>query len=460
MTKHIQKFQTTTALSGIPTDLETKDNSSHGGDGEVGELMTKFMMSFEEFKKANDIRLKEIESRGTADVLSEEKTNRINTALTEMQDGMKEVQKKADTDKSALEALEKEILTLKRAPKGGDGAPNAAMIEYKEAYQSFLRGGIGGITEDEMRIAEKKAIEMKALSSGSDPDGGFVVPTIVETSIYKKVEVEHSAFRRFCSVQNISTSQLKKIVQLTGVSSGWVGETDARPNTDTPTLAEIIFNTMEIYAQPITTQTFLDDSAVNVDSWIAGEVAEEFAYQETQAFVLGDGILKPKGILAQTVVADSAWAWNKIGSMNSGSAASLGANPLDLLIDLITLPKKKFRGLNSRLLMNKLTMAELRKVKNANGDYIWTLGDVTKGIPNTILGHGVEEIDEMPDIAANTYPIAFGDFKRAYLIVDRIGIRILRDPYTSKPYIKFYTTKRVGGGVQDYEAYKLLKVAA
>lgn len=458
MTKHLMnKFKTDTAM---PLNLETKDNSSHGLTGDIGKAMDGLYTVIEEFKSSNDGRLKEIEAKGTADPLLEEKTNKINTAITDMQTSMKDVLKKSETDKATLEALEKEILALKRAPKGGDNAPNAAEIEYKEAYQSFLRGGVGGISEDEMRIAEKKAIEMKALSSGSDPDGGFVVPTIVETSIYKKVEVEHSAFRRFCTVQNISTSQLKKIVQLTGVSSGWVGETAARPNTDTPTLAEIIFNTMEIYAQPITTQTFLDDSAVNVDSWIAGEVAEEFAYQETQAFVTGDGVLKPKGILAQTVVADSAWAWNKIGSMNSGSAASLGANPLDLLIDLITLPKKKFRGLNSRLLMNKLTMAELRKIKNANGDYIWTLGDVTKGIPNTILGHGVEEIDEMPDIAADAYPIAFGDFKRAYLIIDRIGIRVLRDPYTSKPYIKFYTTKRVGGGVKDFEAYKLLKVAA
>jgi HK97 family phage major capsid protein len=238
-----------------------------------------------------------------------------------------------------------------------------------------------------------------------------------------------------------------------------VGEAAPRPQTSTPALDALTFPTMELYAMPAATQALLDDSAVNIDQWIADEVHVAFAQQEGTAFITGDGIAQPKGLLTYDTVAQSAWVWGKLGVLNTGVAGGFPATvPSDKLMDLVYSVKSGYRS-NATFLMNRATQSAIRKMKDGMGHYLWAPGG-TPGEAPTILGFPVAESEDMPDIAANSLSLAFGDFRRGYLVVDRVGIRVLRDPYSAKPYVLFYTTKRVGGGVQDFDAIKLLKFAA
>ena len=207
---------------------------------------------------------------------------------------------------------------------------------------------------------------------------------------------------------------------------------------------------------PAATSTLLDDSAVNIDEWIAEEVQAAFAEQETTAFVNGDGVNKPRGFLNYTSVAESSWSWGNIGYLATGVDGDFAAsNPSDTLIDLIYTVKSAYRA-NSNWVLSRSTQAEIRKIKDADGNYIWQPAN-RPGEQPSLLGYPVTEVEDMPAIGSDSLSIAFGDFNRGYLIVDRLGLRVLRDPYSSKPYVLFYTTKRVGGGVQDFDAIKFLK---
>jgi HK97 family phage major capsid protein len=210
---------------------------------------------------------------------------------------------------------------------------------------------------------------------------------------------------------------------------------------------------------PAATQPLLDDSAVNIDEWLAAEIDTAFAEQEGAAFVSGDGTNKPKGFLSYTPVAESAWEWGKLGFVITGEAADFpAADPSDKLLDLIYSLKSGYRQ-NGTFVMNRRTQAAIRKMKDENGIYLWQ-PPAQAGGQASLMGFPLVEAEEMPDIGAGTFPVAFGDFRRGYLVVDRMGVRVLRDPYSAKPYVLFYVTKRVGGGVQDFDAIKLLKVAA
>jgi HK97 family phage major capsid protein len=216
---------------------------------------------------------------------------------------------------------------------------------------------------------------------------------------------------------------------------------------------------MELYAMPAATATLLEDSAVNIDEWLAGEVEQVFGQQEGAAFVNGDGTNKPKGFLQYTTIAESSWAWTKIGYVATGTTGAFDADePIDAIIDLVYALKAGYRQ-NGVFVMNRKTQAAVRKLKDADGQYLWAPPTQQNGRAS-LLTYPVVEAEEMPDIAANAFAIAFGDFGRGYLVVDRQGVRVLRDPFSAKPYVLFYTTKRVGGGVQDFDAIKLLKFAA
>ena len=209
---------------------------------------------------------------------------------------------------------------------------------------------------------------------------------------------------------------------------------------------------------PAATQTLLDDAIVNIDEWLADEVETAFATQEGAAFVNGDGVNKPKGFLASDTVAESAWQWGKLGFIGTGvSAAFPQDDPSDKLVDLIYALKAGYRQ-NASFVMNRRTQSVIRKFKDADGNYLWQPPAIL-GQPATLMSFPVVEAEDMPDIAEDGFAVAFGDFRRGYLVVDRAGIRVLRDPFSAKPYVLFYTTKRVGGGVQDYDAIKLLKFA-
>lgn len=384
------------------------------------------MRAFESFKEANDERLAAIE-RKTADVLLEEKVARIDRALGEQ--------------KSALERI---ALQGRRPTLMQDGAP---VSEHKSAWSAYLRHG------DVSALAQ---FESKALSAGSNPDGGYVAPPELDRLIESRLS-QVSPMRGIASVRTTGALVFKKPISLTAAGTGWVAETGERTQTTSPTLALIEFPTAELYANLAATQTLLDDSFVNLEEWIAGEVEEAFAGQERAAFVNGDGSNKPKGFLGYEMVAEGSHVWGKIGYVATGAAGAFDdEDPVDDLIDLIYTPKSQFRQ-NGRFVMNRKTVSAVRKLKDADGHYIWHPAE--NGEASTLLGYPITEIEDMPDIAANAYAIAFGDFARGYLIVDRAGVRVLRDPYSAKPYVLFYVTKRVGGGMQDFAAIKGLKFA-
>jgi HK97 family phage major capsid protein len=224
-------------------------------------------------------------------------------------------------------------------------------------------------------------------------------------------------------------------------------------------LDELSFPAMEIYAMPAATPSLLEDSAINLDEWIAAEVEQAFAEQEGAAFVNGDGTNKPKGFLQYTKVAEASWSWSNIGFIKTGVNGGFpAAAPIDPLVDLVYALKAGYRQ-NGHFVMNRRTQSAIRKLKDEDGQYLWQPATQAGGRA-TLMTFPVVEAEDMPDIATDSYSVAFGDFRRGYLVVDRQGVRVLRDPYSAKPYVLFYTTKRVGGGVQDFDAIKLLRFAA
>src|SRR3954465_7263597 len=296
---------------------------------------------------------------------------------------------------------------------------------------------------------------MKAMSIASNPDGGYLVPPELETEIGRRL-ANISPIRGLASVRAISSTVYKKPFMTAGPATGWVGETDPRTQTASAVLDALSFPAMELYAMPAATATLLEDSSVNIDQWLAGEVDQVFAEQEGIAFVSGDGVNKPRGFLAATTVANASWSWGNIGYIASGAAGAFPAsNPSDVLVDLIYALRAGYRQ-NGVFVMNRKTQSAIRKFKDGQGNYLWQ-PPAQAGGQASLMTFPIVESEDMPDIAANVLSIAFGDFRRGYLLVDRAGVRVLRDPYSAKPYVLFYTTKRVGGGVQDFDAIKLLK---
>ena len=408
-------------MTDAPTDrLEIKATAG-GNAGDVGGMFSEFMTAFEVYKRTNDGRLQDLEKRGTTDALTEQKVERLNAVL--------------DNAKSALDRA-----VLDRARPQLDGLRPQADDEYKAAFSAYVKRG-----------------EAKALSIGSNPDGGYLVPAETETQILTRL-AHISPIRGIAGVRQVSSSVYKKPVTLSGPAVGWVAETASRPQTASQTIDELSFPTAELYAMPAATSAFLDDAAVDVGQWIAEEVNAAFAEQETAAFVSGDGTNKPKGFLAETQVAESAWEWDKIGYLATGVSGGFPASDeSDVLIDFVYALKAGYRQ-NASWVMNRKSQAAIRKLKDADGNYLWQPA-IAPGGKATLMGFELVEAEDMPDIGAGTTPIAFGDFRRGYLIVDRQGVNVLRDPYSAKPYVLFYTTKRVGGGVQDFDAIKLLKFA-
>jgi HK97 family phage major capsid protein len=399
--------------------------------GDVVEAYDAFMRAFENYREVNDERLAEIENRISGDPLTEEKLARIDAAL--------------DRQKDVLDQI---VIKAKRPALGGDYETRSlGSRERKAAFETYIRRG------DASALVRLDSKAMDSLGTGAN--GGYLVPDETEREIGKRL-IASSPIRAISGIRTISAAIYKKPFATTGFATGWVGETDTRPQTNTPTLAELEFPAMELYAMPAATQTLLDDSAVDLDQWIAQEVESAFAAQESAAFVNGDGDKKPTGFLHGTHVAEDDWEWGSLGYIPTGTSAAFDdENPADELIELVYALKAGYRQ-NARFVFNRRTQATLRKLKDSDGRYLW-MPPAEAGGDASLLGFPVTEAEDMPDIAADSFSIAFGDFRRGYLVVDRLGVRVLRDPYSAKPYVLFYTTKRVGGGVQDYDAIKLLK---
>ena len=403
---------------------------------EVKGLLEAQNRAFEEFKATNDARIAE-QAKGAVDPLIEEKTAKINAALDELADQLKSVQAKAN-----------------RPGNGADGL-SAEEAEHKSAYMTWMRKGFG---EAELGMLESKAF---ATTTNSGADGGYAVPKVIDQAIVKKL-IDVSPIRQIANVVQVGTSGYKKLADVGGTASGWVGETDARSASNTPQVAEIAPTMGELFANPQATQVMLDDVQFDAEAWLAASVAEEFARAEGAAFISGNGTNKPTGFLAGTPVAtaDASRSWGVLQYVATGQAAALpaantyAAKYLDMVYSL----KAGYRQ-GANWVASKAMVGELRKVVDGGGQYLWQ-PSLQAGTPGTFLGYGVVEAEDMPAVAANAFPLAFGNFGVGYLIVDRMGVRTLRDPFSNKPYVGFYTTKRVGGVVQNSEAIKLLKVAA
>lgn len=393
--------------------------------GAVKAAQHDFAVTFKAFQDANDVRLSEIESKQTADVLTSEKVDRLNAAL--------------DTQQKSIERL-----SLAISQPATHVTPTNT--EAKQAWSGYIRSG------DARGL---QILEGKSLSASVNEDGGYIAPDDTENTIDRFL-AEASPFRRIAMVRRVSRGTFKKPVSVGGAASGWAGETAARPETTSPQLDLLEFPVGELYAMPAATQTLLDDGVADVDAWLADEVRDVFAAQETAAFVNGDGVNKPYGLLSNGVLTESSHTWGNLGYLATGTDGGFDASaPIDALLELIYAPKPRYRP-GAGFIMNRRTVGQIRKFKDADGNYIWQ-PSLNAGEPSTLLGYPLTEVEDMPDVASDSFSIAFGDFRRGYMIVDRQGVRVIRDPYSNKPYVLFYTTKRVGGGVQDFNAIKLLK---
>lgn len=393
-----------------------------GGPGEVRALIEQLNQAFATFKDEHTKQLDEVK-KGTHDALQALKVEKINADISRLQTGIDEAN-----------------LKIASAQMGGGGGQPLKDAEYSDAFNAHF----------------KKGDVQAALNKGAAEEGGYLAPVEWDRTITDKL-VLVSPMRQLATVQPVSGAGLTKLYNLGGTASGWVGETAARPQTNTAGFASLGFGWGEIYANPAATQQLLDDSAISLENWLAGEVETEFAKQEGLAYVSGNGTNKPFGIL--TYIEGGANAtkhpFGAIKVVNSGAAAAITS---DGIIDLIYDLPSAFTG-NARFAMNRKTQGLVRKLKDGQGNYLWQPSMVA-GQPSTLGGFPLSEVPDMPDAVAGAAPVLFGDFKRTYTIYDRVGVKVLRDPYTNKPFVLFYTTKRVGGGVHNPEPMRALKIAA
>jgi HK97 family phage major capsid protein len=370
---------------------------------------------------------------------------------------------KADSLEASFEALERqdedvaqlreEMAQLKarvdaQAVAGARPALSGAKAEASPFIENYLRKGL------------ESGVELKALSGVSDAAGGYAVPEELDGEIGRLL-TSISPIRAIANVVKVGSAGYRKLVTSGGTPSGWVSETAARPETDTPSFIEIAPPFGELYANPAASQAMLDDAAFDIEAWLASEIATEFARAEGQAFVAGSGINRPKGFLTQPVsaAADGVRPFGTLQVLGTGAAGGFPANaPQDKLIDLVQALRPPYRQ-GAVFVMNSATASAIRKFKTADGAFLWQPGLVS-GQPDTLLGYPVVEAEDMPDIAADSLSIAFGNFKAGYLLAERTETQILRDPFTNKPFVHFYATRRVGGQVANSEAIKLLKFSA
>jgi len=396
---------------------------------EIKQLVEELNQAFLEHKTKNDQRLSEIQKRGYADPVLEEQVDRIAKEiqnLTEVKERIEKVETKLNRPGMAFDDHEK---------------PDSHSQARKQAVVHYLRKGEGLLTAEEVKL----------LASDSDPDGGYwMTPEISERAIQKVFET--SPMRNISTVETISTDALEIPEDLNEADSGWTSERAVRNETNTPQIGVRRIPVHELYAMPKATQTLLDDSRIDVESWLSMKIADKMSRIENASFINGDGVGKPRGILTY---ASGTTNPGEVQQINSGNASSLTADGLRTLFYALKSPYIP----NAKWLMSRSAIEEVSKLKDSGGSYIWQPG-FQEGEPQTLLGHAIERMEDMPQVAANSLSVAFGDFSQAYTIVDRMGLRVLRDPFSSKPFVLFYTTKRTGGDVTNFESFAIQKTAA
>ena len=397
-------------------------------------MIEQIQAAVKEMRDLNDQRLEKLEAK--ADPLDSEQFNKISATVTDME--------------TALNAINAKIAA--GALNGGAKA-QPVDAEYTNLFTSYVRDGSH---DSELKAAHQSGKPRAAMTEGSTADGGYTTPVEWDRTIAGRLKLI-SPMRQNAQVQSTSKAGFIKLFTDRAIGSGWVGETAARPATSTPQFTALNFGLGEIYANPAASQTLLDDSEIDVEQWLAGEVETEFERQESIAFLSGDGTNKPFGLLTYLTGGANAarHPWGDIKVTISGDANLIKSDPL---IDLMySLPAAY--APNAKFYSNRSSLGQIRKLKDGQGNYMWQPTFVA-GQPSTLGGYALVDMPDMPVAGAGLVPLLFGDMQRTYLIIDRMGVRVLRDPYTNKPYVSFYTTKRVGGGVQNPDAMKAYKISA
>jgi HK97 family phage major capsid protein len=359
-----------------------------------------------------------------------------------------------DDVKSTLKHQE-ERLTMLNAKTMSYGRPALsarAEVEapHQKAFNAYLRSG----DDDGLRGL---TLEGKALSSAVAADGGYLIDPQTADRI-RSMLFATSSLRSIANVVQVEATSFDVIVDRSEVGSGWATETGATTETATPIIERISIKLHELAAMPKASQRLLDDSAFDVEGWLAEKIATRFIRAEAAAFINGDGVDKPKGILLPTKVANASWVWGQVGYIPTGAAADFATtNAVDCIVNLVYALGADYRA-NATFVMNSKTVGAVRKMKDADGRFMWSDG-LAANEPARLMGYPVLISEDMPDVAANAHPIAFGDFRSAYTIAERPDLRILRDPFSAKPNVLFYANKRVGGDITDFAAIKLLKIA-
>ena len=391
-------------------------------NADVKSAIEKVNQAFEEFKNTNDEKLK----AKVDDVVVNAKLEKIDAAI--------------DGFQTTIDELNSKIAA------GAGGGEQLRDPEYTDQFNAYFKAG----------VETSRLNEVKAAATKTDGEGGYLAPIEWDRTITTALK-QVSPIRQHASVISISGAGFSKVISDGLTGSGWVGETAARPATTTPGLSKLDFPLGELYANPAASQGLIDDAEVNIEDWLAEEVRTEFARQEGIAFLSGDGTNKPHGILTYVTGAAQA-ARHPLGAIevtNSGAAAAITA---DGILSLIYELPEEFEA-NAKLFMNRRVAGGLRKLKDNNNQYLWQ-PSLALGQPATLAGEAIVHLPAMPAIGAGNIAALYGDMAETYQVVDRIGVRVLRDPYTNKPFVHFYTTKRVGGGVKNPQSMKALKISA
>lgn len=425
---------------------------------EVKRLIEDQGKTWEEFKKTNDELLKaKADGKAVGDL--EAKSAALQKRLDDIE------QFKADVEES--------IKRLQRPGNGGGGVDLA--LEVKQFNDQRIANANGRHVQpiDEKEYATYKgaffkwarkgpdaldADERKAMLAGDDANGGYMLPTATIGRVMTRV-YELSPIRQIANVQPISGNVLEGLNDLDEASYGWVGEVGTRSDTNTPTLGKYRIEAAEMYAAPKASQTLIDDSAVDVEAWLAAKVADKFARIEGYSFINGNGVTQCRGFASYTTAAtaDASRTWGQLEHVATSNSADFpSSNPGDTLFDLIS----KFKSVylqRAQWVTRREVIAKVRKFKEATTNaYMWQPG-LQQGQPDRLLGYPIVIAQDIPTLAANSLSMWLGDWQAAVTVVDRIGMRTLRDPFTSKPYVIFYSTKRVGSGVVDFDAIKAVK---
>ena len=378
---------------------------------------------------------------GTGRSPVEDVTEAVNGFVSDFKGLRAEMTTKLQQTEERMTMLDRKMTLPARLPLGGAADVTAP---HQKAFNAYLRNG----DDDALRGLP---LEGKSLSTAVNSDGGYLVDPQTSEQVNSVLNAAAS-IRSISSVVTVEATSFDVLVDHTDVGAGWATETDPAVETDTPQIDRITIPLHELSALPKASQRLLDDSAFDIEGWLAGRIADRFSRAEADSFVNGDGVDKPRGFLTHSVVPDSAAIWGEIGYVPSGSTGEVTA---DAVIDLVYALGAQYRA-NGSFVLNSKTAAQVRKLKDADGRFLWSDG-LAAGEPARLMGYPVLIAEDMPDPDTDSLSIAFGDFSAGYTIAERPDLRILRDPFSAKPHVLFYATKRVGGDVSDFAAIKLLK---